>query len=739
MNKKERGITLISLIITILVIIILIGATIVGSGILDTANIQSIASDMLLIQTKVKIINEKVGFNGDTSLYVGQKLRSHPNKAEIAGNALTADEIEKDTLYIYDRQTLDSIGLEGIKLGNNQVYIVDYENGEIFWPDGVKNDKGEKLYKLSQIIADRLIEGEYSDDKVSPILREPEWNIDVDTIIIGVNAYDEYSGVKGYQFYIDGERQWNSDGDEWQTDNIYTFPDLNQETEYKIYYKVIDHAGNITTSEEYIIKTLKLETAELIMKLEGSSGNIYTQDTWVNKNVYLYFEQNTNNTRYWVEGSTNVPITKEPVLLTAEGTYSAYTKVEKGRYTDQKGPFNIKIDKTAPNIPNITEGQTYTVESGTKNITITSSSITDNLSGIRSAIWFVQEPNGSYKEASDVTATVQSSKTATCNFTMSVAGDYKFKIVIIDNAGNESSKETQMTLITHVHSYGNWVKVNDQIHRRTCSCGAYEDQNHTWGSWVTTKAATHSNTGIQTATCTGCNTTKTQTIAALGHNASCYSTACRGSFALSSTTSQTYYTCSHSHTYPGGNCIDGTGQSDDTTYTVSGTCFGKAIGYTCSGVMLITGCQDAENSSRYSDCCGARVLVGTVFTKKCNNVNCGRTTTVNIPSTLTWCSNCTRYMSSPGHASDTFLADMDRTSCGKSMTKYGLSCGYHSGTQNFTRSIQTYKCATCGKTTNLNLAASKTCSICGKTHAVSQSGSKTATHNTVPKYLICGQ
>src|SRR5699024_6483903 len=119
--------------------------------------------------------------------------------------------------------------------------------------------------------------------------------------------------------------------------------------------------------------------------------------------------------------------------------------------------------------------------------------------------------------------------------------------------------------------------------------------------------------------------------------------------------------------------------------------------------------------------------------------NCGRTTTVNIPATLTWCSNCTRYMSSPGHASDTFLADMDRTSCGKSMTKYGLSCGYHSGTQNFTRSIQTYRCATCGKTTNLNLAASKTCSICGKTHAVSQSGSSITTHNAVTPYLICGQ
>ena len=332
-----------------------------------------------------------------------------------------------------------------------------------------------------------------------------------------------------------------------------------------------------------------------------------------------------------------------------------------------------------------------------------------------------QHSYGDYVVTKAATHTDEGIETATCD----VCGSTKTR-----------------TIAAIGHSYGNWVKVNDQIHRRTCSCGAYEDKNHTWSSWVTTKAATHSNTGTQTATCTVCNTTKTQTIAALGHNASCYSTACRGSFALSSTTSQTYYTCSHTHTYPGGNRVDGSSIGDDATYTVSGACYTKAITYKCPGIKQIVRCKEYDTTSIRSSCCNAICYIGKVFEVKCNNANCGKTTEFDYTATTLWyCSKCLRYISSStGQASNSYLHQLSTAgTCNRTLTKYGLSCGYHSGTQNFTRSIQTYKCATCGKTTNLNLAASKTCSICGKTHAVSQSGSKTATHNTVPKYLICGQ
>ena len=46
----------------------------------------------------------------------------------------------------------------------------------------------------------------------------------------------------------------------------------------------------------------------------------------------------------------------------------------------------------------------------------------------------------------------------------------------------------------------------------------WEECSHTWNSGTVTKAATCSATGVKTYTCTACNATKTETIAALGHN-----------------------------------------------------------------------------------------------------------------------------------------------------------------------------------------------------------------------------
>ena len=70
------------------------------------------------------------------------------------------------------------------------------------------------------------------------------------------------------------------------------------------------------------------------------------------------------------------------------------------------------------------------------------------------------------------------------------------------------------------HSYGAWTKLNDTQHQRVCSRDSshVEKANHTWNSGTVTKAATCSATGTKTYTCTVCNATKTEAIAALGHS-----------------------------------------------------------------------------------------------------------------------------------------------------------------------------------------------------------------------------
>lgn len=79
-----------------------------------------------------------------------------------------------------------------------------------------------------------------------------------------------------------------------------------------------------------------------------------------------------------------------------------------------------------------------------------------------------------------------------------------------------SATKTEDTPKTNTHSYGKWVKVNDTTHKHTCSvCSKEETANHSWNSGTVTKKATCKETGVKTYTCTGCNTTKTETIAKL--------------------------------------------------------------------------------------------------------------------------------------------------------------------------------------------------------------------------------
>ena len=54
---------------------------------------------------------------------------------------------------------------------------------------------------------------------------------------------------------------------------------------------------------------------------------------------------------------------------------------------------------------------------------------------------------------------------------------------------------------TTVHTYGDWVKIDDTIHKHTCECGEYETENHVFGDWVITKEASESETGAKEKSC----------------------------------------------------------------------------------------------------------------------------------------------------------------------------------------------------------------------------------------------
>lgn len=152
MIKKEQGITLIILVVTIIIMLILAGVVIYYSNVVDKSKFQLIFTNMKLIQIKVNMISERTSFDEDKTRYIGEKLKDASNKNEIAGNVLTAEELEDENYYIYNQETLDSIGLEGIKLAEDEVYIVNYHTLDVIYPKGCVGLDGEVKRKLSEML-----------------------------------------------------------------------------------------------------------------------------------------------------------------------------------------------------------------------------------------------------------------------------------------------------------------------------------------------------------------------------------------------------------------------------------------------------------------------------------------------------------------------------------------------------------------------------------------------------------
>lgn len=147
--KKEKGITLVALAITIIVLTILASVTLyVGTNIIKRANLQNINTDMMLIQAKTKTIKEQASFNKDNTLYKGTVV------SEISGNTNIDNLIDQGIIdepskyYLLTRVDLNEMGLSKINVGKG--YVVNYETEEIIFVQGFEHDRNT-YYKLSDL------------------------------------------------------------------------------------------------------------------------------------------------------------------------------------------------------------------------------------------------------------------------------------------------------------------------------------------------------------------------------------------------------------------------------------------------------------------------------------------------------------------------------------------------------------------------------------------------------------
>jgi len=134
MYKKDQGITIVALVITIVIMLILVGVSIkIGTDVISRSQLEDIKTNMLAIQGKARIIKEKNDF-GEEDLK-GISL-SEDSSYIVDENILPAD---KSGCYIWGEEILEEEGLSSIETTSEKFYIVDYNNDcEVYYSLGVK-------------------------------------------------------------------------------------------------------------------------------------------------------------------------------------------------------------------------------------------------------------------------------------------------------------------------------------------------------------------------------------------------------------------------------------------------------------------------------------------------------------------------------------------------------------------------------------------------------------------------
>jgi Tfp pilus assembly protein PilE len=146
-KNNERGITLIALIITVIVMAIIAGVAVSsGSEVIKEARVQDIKTNMLLIQAKAKIKLEEKKFDSTVELIGSQTMPS--DLKNESGEDLT-------DYYCLSSSDLEEMNLGNLNIASGQYYLVKYDidtlDVDVFYTAGVSDENGNVYYKLSQM------------------------------------------------------------------------------------------------------------------------------------------------------------------------------------------------------------------------------------------------------------------------------------------------------------------------------------------------------------------------------------------------------------------------------------------------------------------------------------------------------------------------------------------------------------------------------------------------------------
>ena len=161
--KKEQGITLIALSVTIIVLLIIAGISVYsGKDIIKKGKLEELRTNMLLVQVKaretVEQANFKMGPNPDETKKAEVRAEVYETEAKLKkvsdlGITVPSGASSADC-YAVTEESLQNWGLNKIELSDGEYYIIQFDDTnakvEIYNTLGYSNN-GTMVYSLTQI------------------------------------------------------------------------------------------------------------------------------------------------------------------------------------------------------------------------------------------------------------------------------------------------------------------------------------------------------------------------------------------------------------------------------------------------------------------------------------------------------------------------------------------------------------------------------------------------------------
>ena len=468
--ERQRGITILALVITIILLLILSGIT-----------IQAITNKGIISNTKRAELENKRGQIAETlqvRLITEQSNNPFGNSEEII--SATRESVIENIDEI--KQLGKDVTVEEISTEENFEKVDDYFYVVV----------DDDIYKVEQDGVKFI--GKTSE--MSPAIRVKAISAKLNSITVQVDTQRNEGGK--LEYYIKKDSDENYKLSKTTTEQNYTYEDLEEETKYSI--KIVAVAKNKKTAEVVIEKNTKRPVTDLTT---ANAKFTYSPSGWTNTNVVAtastdvkgFTIQTSKDGKTWASTSSQT--------LTSNG--KVYARLWDGEDAGGMLTGNVTaIDKVAPAINTNLNISNVTTKSLTLNITTT-----DANSGLGKIIcYYKKSTESSYKNIEQVYtqlngktagATTQTTKTYTLDNLSS--GTYDVYAEIYDVAGNKTTSTVVNTTLA-VIAVNNYNGVYDgSAHTATLSSniqGTTFKYGTTNGSYTLSSIPTYTNAGTYT-------------------------------------------------------------------------------------------------------------------------------------------------------------------------------------------------------------------------------------------------